>query len=161
MRTRRTVAGFGVLVAAVLGLSACASGSFPALGIEQTLRAVGTSADHSVVLGDVYGESVEFDRVIVVCPYDTPEALNEALGSDWSLAGEVAPPVRDSEGALVLAEGATVHGVIAYSRSSIDFCAADAALPVDATSSVLPSFGADVPLVFVRSADGAWVPVSA
>lgn len=138
-----------IAAALAVALSACGSQSYPFLGIDPLLRAVGASAEHEATFAEVYGEQLVFDRVIAVCPYDSPEDLNRVLGSDWSLADEVAPPVRESEGALVFADGSSARGVVAYSRASVDFCASDAA--------DLQVFPATEPLRFELSDSGAWV----
>jgi hypothetical protein len=121
---RRTRAAVIVLSSALL-LVGCAGAADPGSAVEDAAEA---AAGGSFALSEVDG--VDGSDFLVVCPYESPESVEERTGISWS-----GPDRSEDEGVqtLVVLDGGEVESTSGLGRDRVDFCSGDRwePLPLD------------------------------
>ncbi|PPG14153.1 hypothetical protein C5C74_14040 [Rathayibacter sp. AY1E8] len=121
---RRTRAAAVVLSSALL-LVGCAGAADPGPAVEDAAEA---AAGGSFALAEVDG--VDGSDFLVVCPYESPESVEERTGISWS-----GPDRSEDEGmqTLVVLDGGEVVTTSGLDRDRVDFCSGDRwePLPLD------------------------------
>ncbi|PPG92831.1 hypothetical protein C5C39_02140 [Rathayibacter sp. AY1F3] len=121
---RRTRAAAVVLSSALL-LVGCARAADPGPAVEDAAEA---AAGGSFALAEVDG--VDGSDFLVVCPYESPESVEERTGISWS-----GPDRSEDEGVqtLVVLDGGEVVTTSGLDRDRADFCSGDRwePLPLD------------------------------
>ncbi|PPF39285.1 hypothetical protein C5B93_04380 [Rathayibacter sp. AY1A2] len=121
---RRTRAAAVVLSSALL-LVGCAGAADPGPAVEDAAEA---AAGGSFALAEVDG--VDGSDFLVVCPYESPESVEERTGISWS-----GPDRSEDEGmqTLVVLDGGEVVTTSGLDRDRADFCSGDRwePLPLD------------------------------
>ncbi|PPH44141.1 hypothetical protein C5D09_14035 [Rathayibacter sp. AY1C9] len=121
---RRTRAAAVVLSSALL-LVGCAGAADPGPAVEDAAEA---AEGGSFALAEVDG--VDGSDFLVVCPYESPESVEERTGISWS-----GPDRSEDEGVqtLVVLDGGEVVSTSGLDRDRADFCSGDRwePLPLD------------------------------
>lgn len=141
MTTRLTKFTAAATLALAVALTGCASTGNDLAG--QVLDAVPDVSDTDTTLELAEIHPGDWDSYLVICPYETPESVNDRLGFTWNDTPDLT--LKDSQQVLVLTSAGTVEETAILDRDRLDLCATS---PWPLTDKTTP--------ITLSNHDGAW-----